>query len=134
VSVFRSAFLFLTALAAVAALVTAGCGNSPGSKSSPVESVSPASGVAGVTLEEGGPPPGDPRPLPGVKVEVHAGDVDGPITALVQADENGLFRVALPPGRYTFIVHQYDDRLRQPTTVTVAAGVISEVRVLTDVR
>jgi hypothetical protein len=118
----RPLLLILVALCTAAILTTAACGGAP-----------PASGVEGQVLSNGGPSPGD-WPLANVKVEVHAGELSAPIVALVKADAKGRFRVALPPGRYTLIMHKYDDHYREPASVVVAAGVFASVRVMNGVK
>lgn len=114
--------LFIAGVGAACILMPAACGSTVLN-----------SGVDGQVLCNGGPAPGN-WPLANVKVEVHAGSLSAPMVALVRADAKGCFRVALPPGHYTLIMHKYDDHYRDSTSVVVNAGVFSTVRVMNGVR
>jgi len=125
-------------LAVVVVVSLAGCGDEKPVSRVPTAPSSPAlSGVRGHVLEEGGPPPIDnpgPRVLPNVTVEVHEGSLNGPIVATAKAAADGSFEAALPPGRYTLTVREYDDRLRLPATVTVESGQWVTVMLVTMVK
>jgi hypothetical protein len=97
-------------LVAVVTLGMAACGG---------PTPSPNSGVRGVMTEVGGPPPGSPRPMPNVRIEVHRGDNGGPVVAVVKSSSDGTFSVALPPDRYAVVPLAGGDELVIPASVTV---------------
>jgi hypothetical protein len=126
------------ALALLAMLALASCGGA----SSPHPS--PTSGIYGVTLvNHGGKETATwptPSPLPGgfglsklepypravALIKVASGPDAGRTIARVRSDAQGVFRVALPPGRY-LVRGSSSDSLRR--RVAVRAGVYSRVRI-----
>jgi hypothetical protein len=121
----------LALLAAVASLSATGCGGSPGAKTKPPATASPitSSGITGLVTGEGGPPPGDPRPAPGAKIEVHRGGETGPIVETVKSGTDGTFKVGLPPGNYTVVPVATGDELIVAASVTVDPGQWAQVNV-----
>ena len=114
--------LLMVGVGVLCILMTAACGGA-----------ALPSGIDGQVLCNGGTAPGD-WPLANVKVEVHAGSLSTPMTAMVKADAKGRFRIALKPGRYVLIMHKYDDHYRGSTSVVVTNGVFSSVRVMNGVK
>jgi Carboxypeptidase regulatory-like domain len=119
----RLAFVLLAALVAVAALSTAGCGSSSGTTATPPATTSPAasSGIVGLMTEVGGITTG-PRPVTGVRIEVHQGGATGQTVGTAESGADGAFRVDLPPGRYTVVPVALGDEAVQSASVTVAPG------------
>ena len=110
-------------VALVSILVLVACGTSP--------SPSPSSGVRGKALIVGGVAPGGPRPMSGVTVAVHRGQLRGPIVAKGQAASDGSFKFELSPGTYT-LVEVSDAAV--PQTLLVTSGQYARVRLLVRAR
>ncbi len=85
---------------------------------------SPATGVWGHTMFEGGPAPGGPLPIADVAVGIWrgGGPPSGRPWRTVRSDRDGFFELPLAPGAYTFKLLATDHGFPTATTVSVAAG------------
>jgi hypothetical protein len=113
----------------VALVVLSGCGG----HSAPT---SRDSGITG-TVVAGPQCPveviGHPCPPRPVSATVTVEDQAGRTMTTFTSDEQGGFRVALPPGRYRLITQRANQpQLMQPVDVTVAAGTYTRIRLFLD--
>jgi Carboxypeptidase regulatory-like domain len=99
----------------------------------------PDSGIAGTTVVDGGCPvvrldsPCPDRPLRAVLVVVNA--VTGAQVASTTSDQDGRFRLALPPGRYVIRPESFNGAplpRAAPVTVDVPAGRFASVTIRFD--
>lgn len=99
---------------AIAVFSISACG---GGSPSPSPSLTPHSGVRGLSLVRVLAP--TPAPQPYATIAVHQGDLKGAVVAKTKADSTGGFRVELLPGTYT-LVQVFGGAV--PKTVTVVPG------------
>ena len=141
--------LIYVGLLLVAALGLAAC--SRGASPQPSATLGPGSGINGITLlsphQDPFPDTAVPAPsaLPGafgmssyvpyprtvVLIRAAGGGSAGQVVARIRSDDQGLFRVALPPGAYVVTTNRNGYLARE--RVTVAAGAYSRVRILSAV-
>jgi hypothetical protein len=134
IAVVLAAFVGAPLLAACGARATPG----------PSASASAASGIYGIALlGPGGSQTSNPTPspLPGgfgsseglkpfaqatVLIKARDGEHAGQVVARVKSDNQGIFRVALPPGRYLLMGQAHNSERKQ---VTVQAGGYTRTRI-----
>jgi len=113
-------------------VLLAACGTAH-SPSGTVASSAPASGIVGQTLLSGGPV-SRPAGAPNITVEVHSGDLAGPVVATAKSGAKGAFRFDLPPSRYTVTVVNPGGGTKWPVTVDVRPGSYATAKPILEVR
>jgi len=127
VRIMRLVVVLSAVLAVVTALSAAGCGSSPAPPANP-------SGIIGLMVEVGGPPPGSPRPMPHVEIEVRQGDKTGDVVATAKSKVDGTFTVEVPPGHYTVVPIAHGDAMVIAASANVVPGKYAHVVVRFSVR